>query len=322
MSETINNESPWTTCLLTRMIILYLEQIGKDGAVDYDAVLKGEDQLNRIDTPKHFLKDYNNWVPHYVLQNLIQAAENASGSKEVAYLAAKHYFKPNQSPSFLEIIARLLNNIEQAVTCSNQWATGYTNYLKLQSLMAFGANQSEVVFLSRFGLNVEPLVGNIQLIRGNIEGFARMFEQAEDPVCLEEISQLKIESVAKEFKDYQIEKKGDQLTIFNASGKTVVTAKKVFLKEEAFSTTLINTPVEECVVPPKNGKVWVMGLAKEENPNDSNSLENVAHKMLGECALELLCRREMDEPVPEIVGRAGEVARSAGVFPGPRAHIL
>lgn len=284
MSEIIHSESPWTTCFLTRMIILYLEEIGKDAAVEYDAVLKGEDQLNRIDNPKRFLKDYNNWVPHYVLQNLIQAAEKASGNKEVAYLAAKHYFKPNQSPSFLEIIARLLNNIEQAFTCSNQWAAGYTNYLKLQCLMPSGANQPEVVFLSRFGLNVEPLAGNIQLIRGNIEGFARMFEQAEDPVCLEEISQLKIELVTIEFKDYQIEKKGDQLTIFNASGKSVVAARKVFLKEEAFSTTSIDTPVEECVVSPKNGKVWIMGLAKEETPGDPKN-KNMAYEILQEGTL-------------------------------------
>lgn len=294
MSELINSESPWTTCFLTRMVILYLEEIGKDRAVDYDAVLKGDDQLSRIDNPKRFLKDDNNWVPHYVLKNLIRAAEEACGSKEAAYLAAKRYFKPNQSHSFLEIIARLLNNIEQAFTCSNQWATSYTNYLKLQCLMPSGANQSEVVFLSRFGLNVEPLIGNIQLIRGNIEGFAGMFEQAENPVCLEEISQLKIESVTKEFKDYRIEKRGDQLTILNAAGRAVVTAKKVFLKEEAFSTTSIGTPVEECVVPPKEGKVWIMGPAKEEDPNEPNrpgkgaadKNKNMAYEILQEGILQ------------------------------------
>jgi DNA-binding NtrC family response regulator len=266
------------------MLVLYLEQIGKDTSIDYDAVFKGDDQLNRIDSPKSFLKDYNNWVPHYVLRNLILAAEEAAGSKEVAYLADKHYFKPNQSPSFLEIIARLLNNIEQAFTCSNQWATGYTNYLSLQCAIASG-DRSEVVFLSRFGLNVEPEVGNIQLIRGNIEGFARMFEQAEDPVCTEEISQLKIESITKEFKNYRCEKKNDQFTVFNTSGKTVVMAKKVYLKEEEFSTTSIDTPIEECVVPPKNGKVWIMGLVKEEDSADTKN-KNIAYEILQEGTLQ------------------------------------
>src|SRR3569832_1557300 len=110
----MNNESPWTTCFLTRMLILYLEQIGKGKGIDYDRVLKGEDQLDRIDHPKAFLSDHNNWVPHYVLKNLIEAAEKAAGSKEIAYLAAKNYFRSNRSPSFLEIIAYLFDNMELA----------------------------------------------------------------------------------------------------------------------------------------------------------------------------------------------------------------
>ena len=283
----MNNESPWTTCFLTRMLILYLEQIGKGKGIDYDRVLKGEDQLDRIDHPKAFLSDHNNWVPHYVLKNLIEAAEKAAGSKEIAYLAAKNYFRSNRSPSFLEIIANLLDNMEQALICSNHWATGYTNYLKLQCLMGPDAGRrSDAVFLSQFGLNVEPAIGNIQLILGNIEGTAGAFDPDAGLTCVEEISQLKIESMAKEFKCCHIEKRQDQIVVFNSSNKEVVTAKKVYLKPETFSAYSIGpTSVEELVVAPENGNVRVIGLVKEENPNAWDR-KNTAYEIVKEGTLQ------------------------------------
>lgn len=282
----MDNESPWTTCVLTRMVILYLEQIGKERRIDYHQVLKGEEPLDRINDPKAFLTDHNNWVPHYVLKNLIEAAEKAAGSKEVAYLAAKNYFRSNRSPSFLEIIAHLLDNMEQALICSNHWATGYTNYLKLQCVMSPDAGQrSEVVFLSRFGLNVEPAIGNVQLILGNIEGTANVFDPAAGLICIEEVSQLKIESMAKEFKGCHIEKKQDQIVIFNSSNKEVVTAEKVHLKPETFSAYSIGpTGIEDLVVAPEKGKVRVIGLVKEENP-DERDPKNAAYEIVKEGTL-------------------------------------
>ncbi|HZR46271.1 MAG TPA: sigma-54 dependent transcriptional regulator [Candidatus Manganitrophaceae bacterium] len=282
----MNGESPWTTCFLTRMLILYLEQIGKGKGVDYDQVLKGEDPLDRIDHPKAFLTDHNNWVPHAVLKNLIEAAEKAAGSKEVAYLAAKNYFRSNQSPSFLEIIAKLLDTMEQALICSNHWATGYTNYLKLQCVMAPDAGRpSEVIFLSQFGLNVEPAIGNVQLILGNIEGTAEAFDPAAGLTCMEEISQLKIESMAKEFKGCHVEKKDDQIVIFDPSNKEAVTAKKVYLKPETFSAYFIGpTSSEDRVVAPEKGKVPVIGLVREENPNEWTG-KNSAYEIVKEGTL-------------------------------------
>lgn len=282
----MSEESSWTTCFLTRMLILYLEQIGKGEGIDYDQVLKGEDRLDRMDDPKAFLADHNNWVPHYVLKNLIEAAEKAAGSKEVAYLAAKNYFRSNRSPSFLEIIANLLDNMEQALICSNHWATGYTNYLKLQCVMAPDAGQpSEVVFLSQFGLNVEPAIGNIQLILGNIEGTANAFDPEAGLTCVEEVSQLKIESMAKEFKGCRVEKRPDQIGIFNSSNRELVTAKKVYLRPETFSAYSIGpTSGEELVVAPEKGKVRIIGLVKEENPNEWDR-KNSAYEIVKEGTL-------------------------------------
>jgi NTE family protein len=50
----MDQETPWTTCLLTRMLILYLEWIGKGDEIDYREILSGENRLNPIADPKAF----------------------------------------------------------------------------------------------------------------------------------------------------------------------------------------------------------------------------------------------------------------------------
>lgn len=214
-------ETPWTTCFLARMLILYLEGLGKDGVIDYKDILSGTD-YSHINDPKAFLKDYNNWVPHHVLKRLIQTAEKAAGSKEVTYVAARNYFNLNHSNSLLEIIARLLNNMDQILLCSSLWAKGYTNYLRLQCLKPPVSDRSEVILLSQFGLKVEPMVGNINLIRGNYEGFIGLFDHITSATCTEELSQLKIETIIKEFKGYKIDEREDKLFISETISKKEV----------------------------------------------------------------------------------------------------
>lgn len=280
-------EIPWSSCFLTRMLILHLERIGKDATLDCRELLSDVDYLRRIADPKAFLKDYNNWVPDHVVRNLIRAAGKATGGKEVAYLAAKNYFRSNQTPSLLEIIARLLNDMEQILLCSNLWAGGYTNYLKLQCVMPSVSDGSDVIVLSHFGLNVEPLPENINFIRGNYEGFTQLFDYVEDAVCIEEISQVKIETLIREFGNYHVEKHGDQLSIIeSASKKEAAAAGRVYLRSETIPFPRGDaTSQEGLVVNPKHGKVTLLTPQIEANP-DHGKEENAAYEIAREGTLQ------------------------------------
>ena len=283
----MNIETPWATCFLTRMLILYLEKIGKETDIDYQEILKENDAFNHLDNPKIFLKDYNNWVPYHVLRNLTGAAERAAGTKEVAYLAARHYFQGNYGPSLLEIIAKLPDNMEEVLSFSNLWAAGYANYLKLQCLVSSDPNESSVTLLSQYGLNVEPSIGSIYLIRGNYEGFTQLFDCITDAACSEEISQVKIETVAKEFGSYRIEQRNDQLSILeNDSKREVVAARKVFLKSETIPLSE-NKPrrADGQVVSPKNKSLTVLTPGIEENPTHWKR-ENAAYQIVHEGTLQ------------------------------------
>jgi transcriptional regulator with PAS, ATPase and Fis domain len=214
---------------------------------------------------------------------LIRSAEKVTGNKEVTYLAARDYFRPHQAPSLLEVIAKLLNNTEQIMLCSNLWTGGYTNYLKSQCLKPSVSNGSELILLSRFGLNAEPWLGSIQFFRGISEGFTKLFDYIEDASCTEEISQVKIETITREFGNYCIKKKSDQLSILeSASKKELVTARRVHLRSEVNSFTHdYPVPPEDLVVYPKHGKVTILSLQKETNPDHcekQNEVYEIVHE--------------------------------------------
>lgn len=280
-------EKPWTSCFLSRMLILYLERIGKDAAIDYHDVLKDATHLRGLENPKDFLKDSSNWVPSPVLGNLIQETEKATGDIEATYRAARTYFQPNQTPSLLEIIARLLNNIEQILLCSNLWAGAYTNYLKLQCILPPDSNKSEVVFLSQFGLGVEPLPGNINLVRGNYEGFTQLFDYVVEAACVEEISQIKIETLVKEFGNYRIENDGDRLSILeNGSKKKIAEARRVYLKSEAVPCSESDRAHPEgMIVRPKHGKATILTPQIETDPDRWNET-NAVYEIIREGTLQ------------------------------------
>ncbi len=264
-----DHEVPWVSCFLTRMLILYLERIGKDRTINYHEILNSADHQNRIDDPKTLLLDYNNWVPHTILKNLIQAAEETTSSKDVTYHAAKNYYLPNHTPSLLEIIAKLFNNVEQILFCSNFFAGGFNNYLKLQCLKPFVPDNWEVVFLSHYDLRVEPIIGSINLIRGNFEGFVQLVEHIEEATCIEELSQLKIETIVKEFSGYTIDAMDDELFVLKANtNKKIVTARRVYLKSETFSFQHnCVAGMEEMVVHPQNGNITILSPKIESDRN-------------------------------------------------------
>lgn len=277
----MDQETPWTTCLLTRMLILHLERIGKGDDIDYHEILSGENRLNPIADPKAFLSDHNNWVPHHILKNLIFAAENAGGTKEITYLAAKEYFQAGYGPSVLEIIAKLQNQMEQALYCSNLWATGFANYFKLQCLPLSETQRPEAILLSQFGPNVEPILGNFGFIRGNYEGLTKLFPVVEEARCIEEVSQLKLQNLIREFGGYQIQKRDGRIAVIeNASKREVIIAREVSLRTELFSTSPDHPAITEgLILHPQGGELNVLAPEVEEDP-ERYQKENSAYEIV------------------------------------------
>jgi transcriptional regulator with PAS, ATPase and Fis domain len=153
--------------------------------------------------------------------------------------------------------------------------------------MPSASEKPSVIFLSHFGLNVEPLPENINLIRGNYEGFTQLFDYVENATCIEEISQVKIENLVKEFGNYHIEKREDRLFIIESGlKKNVAEARRVYLKSETIPFPYNDPRSQEgLVVNPKHGKVTVLTPQIEMNP-DRWKEENAVYEVVQEGTLQ------------------------------------
>ena len=230
---------PWTTCLLTRMLISYLDSQKQDAGVDYAAVL-GDTSFfcGGVEGPKVYLMNDKNWVPHAVLQRLLAAVEGAVGNKEVGYYAARGYFPSGQQSSLMEIIATYLNNVNHVLEFSSLWAAGHTNYLRLQCIPPSDPARCEATLLAQFSDNTTPRIGSFHLVRGCYEGITQRFDDIERALCTEEISQLTIEAILTEFKGYCLERReepqwADWLFVVDTDSKQeVAAARRVVLQTE------------------------------------------------------------------------------------------
>ncbi|MFY9271234.1 MAG: sigma-54 dependent transcriptional regulator [Candidatus Manganitrophaceae bacterium] len=267
-------EAPWTTCFLTRMLILYLERIGKADAINYADLLSGETYFGQIEDPKAFLTNYNNWVPHHILKKLILTAERIAGTKEVTYLASKNYYQAGTTTglSLFEIIAKLHGNLKHILQASNLWASGFSNYFKLQCVDCSLPDRSEAILLAQFGPNAEPLTGNFRFFSGNFEGITRFYQDIEEARCIEEISQLKLENLIKEFRNYRVEKGEETISLVEiGSKKEVIIAKPVSLQTKCFPFKVENLPnTEGLILPPKDGEIALLFPEREEKPEQPN----------------------------------------------------
>ncbi len=230
-------DAPWTTCFLTRMLITHLKAHRKEKGVDYNKVLGETYPLQGGASPMDYLLDNNNWVPHAVLQRLMGAAEQALGSKDMAYDAARRFF-PSNNLSLVEIIATYLSNVNQVLYFSNLWAGGYTNYLRFQCIAPVRPECDEATVLAQFNAQVTPRIGNFQLIRGCYEGIAQLFDYIQQATCVEEISQLRLDSIIGEFDNYHLERYEDLqwrdwvFIIETASKQEVAALKKADMDTE------------------------------------------------------------------------------------------
>ncbi|MFI5224813.1 MAG: hypothetical protein ACHQX3_11345, partial [Nitrospirales bacterium] len=158
---------PWITCLQSGILIRHLEARYPEQAskVDLKRVMGVAESFQEIQDVRAFLIDPSNWIPNSVFRELIKTCELASGEKDFTYLAALAYYEAvkTQTPTLIETIAILLNDVESVFRSVGNWASAYTNYLQLQSFVCPDETQT-LHILSRNLPPVDPGLGNMRLV--------------------------------------------------------------------------------------------------------------------------------------------------------------
>jgi DNA-binding NtrC family response regulator len=263
---------PWATCFLTEILLAYLEEHHPAKAsIDYPALFRHVEGFVPPSDPQAFLRHGTNWVPLAVLREMLSQCERITGRKDVAYLAARAYFEHGQDEllTLFEIIFRVLNDVRSVVLCSHLWASVLqTNHLRLQSFET-PAPARDLYMLAQFDENTRPAVGSMHFVRGLSEGFPRLYSFIEDLRCIEEISQLRIEDIVREFPEYRVITRGDQVAIHSAS-EPVLEARRVALKSETVPLSRdILTDIPDVVVKAtRSGTIRVLTKQEETDPQE------------------------------------------------------
>ncbi len=239
---------PWITCLQSGILIRHLEarypeQVSK---VDLQRVMGAAESFQEIQDAHAFLTDTTNWIPHSVFRELIKSCELATGLKDFTYQAALAYYETvkTQSPTLIETIAILLNDVESMFRSVGDWASAYTNYLQLQSFVCPDEAQTAHI-LSHYLPPVDPGLGNMNLVHGNIEGIAKLDPTVETVTCEEIYSQMRLETLVNEFGDaYIISSKNDRITVARRStGDGVIVGRAITLVPKLVPVKDDPTPV-------------------------------------------------------------------------------
>jgi transcriptional regulator with PAS, ATPase and Fis domain len=269
--EPADGLQPWVACLLTDILISHIEEtVKKGGGIDYPNLFQAAEGFQVPSDPRRFLRDSGNWVPLPILRELLSQCERLSGRKDVAYHATMAYFDPQRGGlhSPLKIIFRVLNDVRSVFFSSHLWASVQTNYLKLQTFEWQGS-QPALCLLAEFPPNARPALSSFDFLRGFCEGFPRLYTFIEDVHCIEEISQLQIEDIIREFPDFVAAAAGNRLLIrHRASEQPVVEAVKIPLRSEVISV-LRDFPTYmpgTAVVPVVDGQVTVLTPSEERDP--------------------------------------------------------
>ena len=263
---------PWITCLQSGILIRHLETRYPEQAskVDLQRVMGAAESFHEIQDARAFLTDTSNWIPHSVFRELVKSCEMATGQKDFTYQAALAYYETvkTQSPTLIETIAILLNDVESVFRSVGDWASAYTNYLQLQSFVCPDEAQT-LHILSRSLPPVDPGLGNMNLVQGNIEGIAKLDPSVETAACEEAYSQMRLEALVNEFGDaYAITSKNDRITVTRQStGEVVLAGRAITLVPELVPVKEDRTPVpqprdEQLIarIEPQNRlAVWTVG---------------------------------------------------------------
>ncbi len=262
---------PWLTCLLSGILIRHLESRYPEQAskVDLLRVMGAAESFQEIQDARAFLTDTSNWIPLSVFRELMKACEATSGEKDFAYHAALAYYETvkTQTPTLLETIAILLNDVESVFRSIGDWASAYTNYLQLQSFVCPDEPQT-LHILSRYLPPVDPVLGNMRLVQGNLEGIAKLDPSVDAAVSEEVYSQLRLETLVNEFGDaYVLTAKNGRITVTRrATGEVVITGRTAPLVQSLVPTKEEHPggpqpPVEQLIAKPEPGgllPVWTL----------------------------------------------------------------
>jgi len=269
----MESAQPWVTCFLTEILLTYLEERHPTKAsIDYPALFRHAEGFVPPADPEAFLRNGSNWVPLAVLRELLGQCERLTGRKDVAYLAARAYFEHGQDEllTLFEIIFRVLNDVRSVVLCSHLWAAVQTNYLRLQSFET-PAPARDLYMLAQFDENTHPAVGSFHFVRGLAEGFPGLYSFIEDLRCVEEISQLRIEDIVREFSGYRVSLGNDRIAVHAPAGPDpVVEARRVALKSEtvALSPNILTEIPDIVVKPTRSGTIRVLTNQEETDPQE------------------------------------------------------
>jgi transcriptional regulator with GAF, ATPase, and Fis domain len=279
---------PWITCLQSGILIRHLETHYPEQAskVDLQRVMGAAESFHEIQDARAFLTDTSNWIPHSVFRELVKSCELATGQKDFTYQAALAYYETvkTQSPTLIETIAILLNDVESVFRSVGDWASAYTNYLQLQSFVCPDEAQT-LHILSRYLPPVNPGLGNMNLVQGNIEGIAKLDPFVESAMCEEAYSQIRLEDLVNEFADaYTITTKSDRITVTRRSTDEVVLAgRAITLVPELVPIKEDRTPVpqprdEQLIarIEPQNRlAVWTVGDTSRAPKGLSSNPESI-----------------------------------------------
>ena len=279
---------PWITCLQSGILIRHLETHYPEQAskVDLQRVMGAAESFHEIQDARAFLTDTSNWIPHSVFRELVKSCELATGQKDFTYQAALAYYETvkTQSPTLIETIAILLNDVESVFRSVGDWASAYTNYLQLQSFVCPDEAQT-LHILSRYLPPVDPGLGNMNLVQGNIEGIAKLDPSVETAACEEAYSQMRLETLINEFGDaYAITTKNDRITVTRRStGELVLAGRAITLVPELVAVKEDRTPVpqprdEQLIIrtePQNRLTVWTVGDTSRAPKNLSSNPESL-----------------------------------------------
>jgi len=248
----MQTQTAWATGFLTQLLLNYLERHypAQTQAIDPRTYFSGIEGYESLKDPRALLLDSHAWLPEEVLREVLRTAERVAGRKEIAYEAAVDYFTRSARgdvqhiPSIFEIMARSFDDVRNVALYSGHWAGAYTTFMKLQAVSRDPA-VSELIILSQCDPGFRPLLATHFMLKGNYEGFVRLYDFIEEARFEEEFLQYRIRDIVSEFDGYAVEEEGEGLKIVeNRGGRTVAVFRRAPLNHEEIPLTV---PLAESV---------------------------------------------------------------------------
>ena len=258
------SQTAWATGFLTQLLFQYLKKQYPVAMqkIDPRAFFTGMEGYESIKDPQALLIDRHSWLPEEVLREVLRVAEQVTGRKDVAYQASVAYFtqladhRGSGTPSIFEIITQIFGDVRTMGLVSSLWANAYTTFLQLQAIVK-DPEASELILLSRCPETFHPLIATHYMLKGNYEGFVKLYDFIEEAHLEEEFFQYHVRDIVAEFENYHIEEKRTTKILDRHTHETIVILKPVELgyEEVPFSTEAMG---DISSASPETGNQWIV----------------------------------------------------------------